>query len=254
MSKKDDVTILYRPYKVLSKLAAGLYIGNCVILFLDHFIPSGNFVWFWLQLFLVSLFLCVSLINDCHCRYEADKERRNAKVEDAFAIDITEYKTDGYYNNDIPPSMCRCVVNTFESVFFTKNIVREMLPREIVKAIAVGLILLFSLRLAENSLLLLILEIVTSAYLLQGALLTLFFYTKVKAIYRNLYQLLITEKCIQRNHLILAFAAAQEYEVCKAYFKVSPDSKIFDKLNPTLSAQWATMVVKMSFPEDIPTL
>lgn len=254
MSKKDDVNILYQQSKVLSNLAAGLYIGNCVFLFLNQFLPTWNNIWFWPQLLLVILFLCISLINDCHCRYEADKERRSAKVEDAFAIDLTEYKTNGYYNNDVPPSMCKCVVNTFESVFFTKNIVRKMLPREIVKAVAVGFIFLLSLRLAENSLLLLIFEIVTSAYLLQGALMTLFFYSKVKAIYHNLYQLLITEKCIERDHLILAFTATQEYEVCKAYFKVSPDSKIFDELNPTLSEQWATMAAKISFPEDIPTL
>lgn len=254
MSRQDDVNILYQKSKWLNNTAIGLYIGNCCVLLLDYFFPACNYIWFWLQLLLVILFLGVSLTHDCHYRYEADKERRNAKVEDAFDIDFTEYKTAGYYNNNVPPSLCRYVMDSFESVLFTKSIVGKMLPRELFKAFIVGIIFLLSLRIADNNLLLLILEIVTSAYLFQGIIMTIFFYSKVKAIYLNLYQLLITEKTIQREQLILAFSAAQEYEVCKAYFKVAPDSKLFIKLNPELSEQWEKMAAKISFPENIPTL
>lgn len=60
-----------------------------------------------LQIALAITFFAVSLIDDGLYWYNAESERRKNSLQTAFGIRFSELETDGYYNNEISPSILK---------------------------------------------------------------------------------------------------------------------------------------------------
>lgn len=235
--RRDDVSIFYHQSAVLGQQAMIFFFANIIVVFIASCVSQCELVELF-QVLVPFLYLFVSVIDDCHCSYEAGRKRRKTLVENAFGIDVTEYKTYGYYNNHFSPSDLRFVVDNFESVFFTMRIVKQMLRNEIIKAIAAFVVLITCLLFANINFLGIVMEGVLSAHLMYGTIAIIVFYFRVKAIYERLYGLLVSEACLNDCQLTLALAEAIEYEVCKAHYKVRVSTKLFEKMNEHLSKEW----------------
>lgn len=235
--RRDDVSTFYHQSTVLAQHAMIFFFANIVVVLIAACVSPCELVELFQVLF-PFLYLFVSVIDDCHCSYEAGCKRRKALIENAFGINVTEYKTYGYYNNHFSPSLLRFIVDNFESVFFTMRIVKQMLRTEIVKAITAIAVLITCLLFANINFIGVVMEGVLSAHLLYGTVTMIVFYFRVKAIYERLYGLLVSEACLNDSQLTLALAESIEYEVCKAHYKVRVSTKLFKKMNKRLSKEW----------------
>jgi len=239
--RKDSVSSFYQQSNVLEILSKFFFGINIYFMLLSLIVSSSSFVKF-AQILFPFLYLLTSLMDVLFCWFEAEHERRKTLVEDGFAVNITEYKTRGYYNNRLSPSLLRFVVDDFESIFFTTKLVRLMLHKEIIKSIGALIVLLATCIVFSNmDFIAVVMEAVFSAYVLYGSATLLAFYFRVKSIYYRLYGLLISEECTNKNLTPLTFAEVLEYESCKAYFKVRISTKLFKKMNTSLSKEWQNL-------------
>lgn len=250
MSARDDMNALYAQSKALNRMALLFYCANLLAALLSLWVQDSKGLMITLQLVSSVLFLIISVIDECLCWYDAESARRKGNLMNAFDVNLIEYTTDGYYNNNLPPSTMKYSVNCFESLFFTKAVVKRMLiPNALKAGIAIIIIICSMLLLGSNDLLLIICQTMMSSYILLGVIMLFVFYCRVCLLYDELFHSLVTTAVttIEQQRLILSLAV--EYEACKAYFKVRVDSKMFANMNNELSAKWNEICMKIHIDE-----
>ena len=143
--RNDGVSKLYKPSQIMDKINKGLFALNIICVVLSCILSDTPLqVTRILQIVFSLSFVIIEILDDGIFWYEAERIRRTNCIQDAFQINLTEYKTTGYYNNDLTPSFSKYAINTFESHFFTTNISRRMLPKKIVEVIVALLIFVVS--------------------------------------------------------------------------------------------------------------
>lgn len=113
MSKRDDINVLYVPSQKLEVFCKIIFWINCILTVVNMCL-SGLLLKIStvLQIALAITFFAVSLIDDGLYWYNAESERRKNSLQTAFGIRFSELETDGYYNNEISPSILKYAVNT----------------------------------------------------------------------------------------------------------------------------------------------
>lgn len=76
------------------------------------------------------MYVVLEILDDNFFWYNAERVRRQTDIENGFEIDITEYETNEYYNNNLPNNITKFSVNAFESIMFSKATVGRMLLKE----------------------------------------------------------------------------------------------------------------------------
>jgi hypothetical protein len=253
MSKRDDINRLYEASSIITNITNSLFWLNIGISIISLF--SSNIakdILNIIQICFSGLFMVLSIVNDCYSWYEAEKARRKNNIQIAFDIKFQELTTIGYYNNHISPSLLKYAVNTFESNYFSKIIAQKTMPKEFTKTILSLLVLLISIRyIANGDLLLIISQIVFSSYFILDAIMLLVYTIKISHWYDNAYENFITVGIKDKYQLIWLMYYIVEYECIKSYFKIKLDSKIFKKLNPSLSKEWDKIQKSIFIQEDM---
>ncbi len=253
MSKRDDINILYESSGIITKITNILFYLNISAATIS--LISSNIIKDVLNIIQISfsgLFVVLSIINDCCLWYDAESARRKNNIQNAFNIKFQELTTIGYYNNRISPSLLKYAVNTFESNYFSKIIAQKTMPKEIAKIILSLFVLLISIRyIANGDLLLIISQIVFSSYFILNAIMLLVYTIKLSHWYDKAYENFITFGIKNKSQLIWLMYYIVEYECIKAYFKIKLDSKIFRKLNPSLSKEWDKIQKSIYIQEDM---
>jgi len=202
-----------------------------------------------IQVVSAILHVVLGLVNDCTLWFDAESTNRKHLLENAFGVDITNTRSDGYYNNRFAESFERYITNTFESTFFSMKISEAMIPVSTLKSIIASLLLVLLLVFQPTGVSLSdVAQTVFSAHLLEDTVSLWAFHSKVKAVFQGFYERLVSTGANKRDTLLLV-ANAQEYECIKAHFKVRLDSKIFDKMNGVLSQQWIDIERRVTFME-----
>lgn len=253
MHRRDDVDLLYKQSKVLADVAQLCFWLNICAAIAMIVVPSLEKIWVAIQALMTVLFLITSVIDDCYCWYEAESTRRVANLSDALGINLTDFHTEGYYNNDIPPSLMRYAVNSFESIFFTKAIVQKTLLHSLLKSCLAILTMIIILYVGSNNVLLITLQAVLSGYVLQGAIMLIAFYIRIRNLYNELYHGLITTQVMHRDQAFLVYSLAAEFEACKAYFKIRLSSKRFVEMNEDLSQKWTELKASIRISKSMMT-
>lgn len=241
MSSRDDVTKLYNKSEKITKFINGLYYANAINGFILLIFSLG---WFKKILILIQIVLLISYVflriaDNSIYWYKAEKIRRRTAIENAFDIDLSEYKTVGYYNNNAFPSLIKYEENTFESIFFSMNIVESMMVMESIKSLIAIIIFIFSLALFSNSdVALAIAQTVFSSYYVVSYIEMIIYKNRLKELYEIFYREFITIGINEDKQLQYMLAETVEYEVIKAYYKVRLSSKKFHQKNKELTDKW----------------
>ena len=120
--RNDGVSKLYKPSQIMDKINKGLFALNIICVVLSCILSDTPLqVTRILQIIFSLSFVIIEILDDGIFWYEAERVRRTNCIQNAFQINLTEYKTTGYYNNNLAPSLSKYATNTFESHFFTTH-------------------------------------------------------------------------------------------------------------------------------------
>ena len=183
-------------------------------------------------------FVIIEILDDGIFWYEAERVRRTNCIQNAFQINLTEYKTTGYYNNDLAPSLSKYATNTFESHFFTTHISHKMLPKKIVEVIVALLVFVVSSLCVASEITIIISEAIFSSFVMLGAVGLIIYEIRMKHLYDKAFSQFVSIGITKPEQKIWLLSYVVEYEAIKAHYRIRLDEKIFNQLNPQLSKEW----------------
>lgn len=243
MSKRDDVQKYYKWSSIIQKIVSFSFIINTIATSISLVI-SDDFLLICVIVQIIATFINIFLgwLDDNVILPNAERTRRKVNIDNSFDINTTVDMTDGYYNNKLNPSVEKLILNNFESIYFTMNIAKKMIFKEVIKALISVIILFIAFNVfAGSEMLLLIFQVVFSGTYILGLASLLIYISQINGLYENFYQCLITESYYSDKTIIRLLGLSAEYEIIKGSHKIKLSSKIFDQLNPVLSSQWDSL-------------
>lgn len=248
MSRRDDVSQLYSIASKLLKIEKYLFGTNLILAIFAELINNSTTknILYIIQIIAIVVFVIINIYDINIVWYKAEKTRRKTAIENSFNIDITEFKTDGYYNNDIPPSIRKYITNIFESIFFSKSIADKSILIECMKALlGIIIFILACLSKFDYAVILIIAQSIFSGLLLSDFISFAFFKVRVDILYDKFYCELITNGLISCHQESSLLADVVEYEAIKAHHRVRLSSKLFHKMNQKFGGDWADLEKKI---------
>ena len=135
--------------------------------------------------------------------------------------------------------MPRAIVNAFESVYFSLNVVNKMIIGVAAKGmIAIAVFLVIAMAVPNVALYPVAAQVVFSSYYVIYAARTIAFRCRLQVLYESFYREVVTVGVTKRKQLVALLADIEEYECVKAHFKVRLSSRIYDDENEDLSKKW----------------
>lgn len=167
--------------------------------------------------------------------YQAEEDKRKDLLDNAFGSHLSEYDTNGYYNNELPKSINKLAVNNFESSFFTYRILKSGLAAQIAKILVVILVFLTVSLTAERDMVIFLFQLtlpVNSSVSFVRYCLT---YNRVERIYNN-YRTLFDNNQTPRHADLISNILS--YSAALATGRTLLSEKRYTKLNDQLSKEW----------------
>ncbi len=189
------------------------------------------------QIVLAFLFVIIDLLNDGVLWYNAENSRRKNAIDNAYQTNLTQYKTSGYYNNELPPSYFKYTINIFESNYFSLNVAKAMLPRVIAKVVFSLIILIVSGICLVTPIVLIVAETIFSSCVVIESIELIIYEIRMKHLFDSAYTQLVING-ITGDQLPWCIYYTLEYESVKAHYKVRLDSNLFEKMNHDLTKKW----------------
>lgn len=243
MSRHDEVNDLYKPSKQLDLYEKILFVGD-ILAALVSLVQNDTVskITISLQVIMALLYFICNTVDDGHFWYKAEKERRKNSIQNGLGTRLAEYDTDGYYNNDLQPSIDKCAMNTLESNFFSKYIAEKMIIKKAVAAaIAVVVLVCSCIFVKDANILLIIAQTAFSSYVLVDFTMLILYKIRMESLYETAYNNLILGN-INRENVAWLISYIVEYEAIKAHYKVRLDETIFIKNNAELSHKWQNVL------------
>jgi hypothetical protein len=243
----DEVSKYYRPVESIGSVCTWLF---WIIAALSLLMPYTTTVGIpasiqslpkVIFIVLVTLRFALSQISSRYLVPKSEQMRRKQLLSDAFGTPLSHDETSLYYNNQYSPSVQRLGANTLENALFSKEITARMLQtkRFVVGGYAVAWLLAFTLRHNNLELLTWITQLVFSAEIVDQWLKMEVLRSKCEQTFDQLHAHFlhgIGESSAAAVATILdAFIM---YESAKSSAGIKLSTKIFQKLNPTLSKEW----------------
>lgn len=246
MSKRDDVKVLYSKSTILNECCQILFWTNCIFSILSLWCDGIlNSVSVLVQILTSILYVILMSIDDGHYWYMAESARRKDNLQVGLGINLSDLETDGYYNNQLEPSIIKYAMNTFESNFFSKEIAAKMLVKSLTKAIvAVFLLISIDWFNTNQEIILVITQSVLSTYIVEETIMLAFYKSKLEKLYDLIYAEFITIGITKKSQQNLLLYYVVEYESIKSYYKVRISYYIFNKYNGQLSQKWDDIKTK----------
>lgn len=243
MSRHDEVTDLYEMSKkleLLEQILFALDVIAALVSLIPHDVISKAAV--SIQVIMALLYFISNTVDDGVFWYKAEKERRKNSIQNGLGIRLGELDTDGYYNNNLQPSISKCAMNTLESNFFSKNIAEKMILKKSILTIIAVVVFVVSCMFVENvNIVLIIAQTAFSSYVLVDFLMLFFYKMRMESLYAIAYNILILNNA-DRENVAWLISYILEYEAIKAHYKVRLDEKIFNDNNDSLSEKWETIL------------
>lgn len=251
--RNDGVSKLYKFSQQMVKLNKGLFVLNFVCVVLSCFLSEVYLpITTILQIVFSLAFVVVEILDDGIFWFCAESARRANCIENAFHVDLSEYKTEGYYNNDLSPSFAKYTLNIFESHYFTANISKKMLPKKIVEVIVALLIFVVSCLCIPSEITAIVAEAIFSSFVMIDAVAMIIYEIRIRQLYKNAYTQFVSVGITKYEQLVWVLSYVVEYESIKAHYKIRLDEKIFNRLNPMLSKEWDELKKKIIIlPEEV---
>lgn len=200
--------------------------------------------------FILSVIFHSALVhfNGFHLIPRAENFRRRQLLSNAFGVPLTSEKTQLYYNNEISPSVLKLGVNVMENSFFAKHVCGEMAKYERIKVmIYTGLWLIAILnRSTDLGLLLTLTQVLFSSEIIIHWLKTEMLRVRNETVYDKLYALFLNKGASEDQNMTAGILDSFAfYEASKASASIKQSTKIFNRLNPSLTEQWEEVRVQL---------
>jgi hypothetical protein len=174
------------------------------------------------------------------CEIEGNSLKRSTQIGDALGVPLGGIPDKGYYNTNVPHSIIRLGVTSFENAFFTSQILHAMLRRRriVTGAYIVVLVLLLSLRWASLGWLVLLTQGVFSTAIVAYWLRMEIFRYRTKRLCDEWQHFFLQKPSGTAADLAIILHHFTAYECAKDEAGMPLDSQIFDESNARLSAGW----------------
>ena len=193
----------------------------------------------YLLIVLNLIYVIMSLYDDMIVKNKAESERRKTLLSNAFSINLTSKKTNGYYNNTISPSIKKLGVDSFESTLYTKKNLSMMILMEEIKTFIIFIIwIIIITKFKNNELFYNLTQTFFSMEVLFKFIKTIYYYLAVSVLYDDFYQLFVTKKYNEKKDQALVLEYVIDYECLKTYCHILLSNKNFEKINKDLSVEW----------------
>ena len=176
----------------------------------------------------------MNLLSDLFL-YQAEEEKRKDLLDNAFGSHLSEYDTNGYYNNELPKSIRKLAVNNFESSFFTYRILKSGFVAQIVQVLVVLLIFLTVSMTADRDVVILLLQLTLPISICVSFVRYCFTYNRVEKIYNN-YRTLFDNNQTPRHADLISNILS--YTAALATGRTLLSEKKYKNLNNQLSEEW----------------
>jgi hypothetical protein len=181
----------------------------------------------------------------------AEDARRKEFLSNTFGFDLIHQRTTGYYNNNETDPHKRMGLSVLENLFFTKAILREMATPVRAKAFIYLTIWLVVVVWRDTPMdwIATVAQVLFSEEILARWLRLEWARSRAERIYDATH--LLFQSNPEPNRLFAyAVDAFGDYETGKVLGGILQSQKIFDRLNPMLTAEWE--VVKRGLPALMP--
>lgn len=241
----DEVSRYYRSAGRLEFVVACLFWVNALLSLIILF--SGDIPALWQRLLPIVFILTVlfqfvaSQANRFYLIPRAEQLRRKQMLSDAFGTPLSHDKTALYYNNMYAPSIKRLGANTMENAFFSSEVAGKMLvtKRGLVLVYITCWVLLFSFRDTDLSIMMWITQIVFSGDIIAQWLSLEALRARQERTYERLHHHFLhkigSDSAKEIATILDAFVT---YETAKSSSSCLLSSKVFHKLNPSLTKKW----------------
>ncbi|MAP34710.1 MAG: hypothetical protein CME75_02740 [Halomonas sp.] len=241
----DEVSRYYRSAARIESVIAGLFWVNALLsltILLSLDIPA-----LWQQLLPILFILTVliqfvaSQVNRFYLIPRAEQLRRKQMLSDSFGAPLSHDKTALYYNNGYAPSIKRLGANTMENAFFSSEVAGKMLinKRALVLLYIACWILVFSFRDTDLDIMMWITQIVFSGEIIAQWFSLEALRSRQERTYERLHTYFLhkigSDSAKEIATILDAFVA---YETAKSSSSCLLSSKLFHKLNPSLTKKW----------------
>ena len=172
----------------------------------------------------------------------ADDKRRQQLLSNSFAVALTHEQTSGYYNNDQTNPLRRLCASLLENSFFSKNVTLKMAHGERIRVAVYALIWIVALlnRATDLALAAAMAQAVFSEQIISRWVRLEWLRMRFERVYEHLYRLVQTTTNFNKEEFrVRVLEAFGEYETGKGYGGITLSARIFERLNPSLSLEWA---------------
>lgn len=169
----------------------------------------------------------------------AEDKRHQDFFSSAFGVNLIHQKSDGYFNNDYTDPVKRTAAQVLENSHFSKTIALRMAKGERAK-IAVYVILWLICMLSRQTDLGIVVaasQAVFSEQVLAKWIRLEWLRMRCERIFEEVYRLFQSQPPVGEFNAMTLDALCM-YETTKASAAITLSSRIFDEMNPSLSAEW----------------
>ncbi|QPF72261.1 hypothetical protein G8A07_04505 [Roseateles sp. DAIF2] len=177
----------------------------------------------------------------------AENRRRQDFFSHAYKVPLSHEATDGYYNNRQVDPIRRLAAQTLENSLFTKRITLEMARRA--RCIAAAYLLIWlgcaiSQRF-DVGIIVAMAQVVLSEQIIARLIRLEWLRSQSEQVFEGLYSLFHTAPTDAAVFAATALHQLGIYEAAKVNAAMLLDSKVFERLNPTLSAEWSDIQITL---------
>ena len=244
-NRKDEVSKLYSITNNVNNVANIVFILNIMCTFILAIDFKYRNMVVILSIILTISYVVIININGMYFNNLAEKERRKSLLKESFNIPITLKETKKYYNNKATPSIKKLGLNSYESVFFTMNVVNNMILKDLVKMVLlVVAYIIFMIQLDNLDILLIITQTLFSSEFIFYFIKLIYYKFQLEKISNEFHDIFFIIKDV-KNKNILILNSVMEYECLKNYCEILTSSKIFFKNNDKWSKEWKDILNKI---------
>lgn len=250
MKRRDDVAKLYSYSNIIQKIMKFIFVLNVISALATCILKNTTVITIAIiiQIIVSFIYVLLGMIDDNYLWYNAEKVRRQTSIQNGMGIEITEFKTEKYYNNSLPASSIKFSINAFESILFSKTTAEKMLPKEFIKTmISIVIFICACVAYKNYGVVLIICQTVFSSYFIEEFITLIMYKSKLEKLYEDFYNQLITIGIHDKSQKALLLAYAIEYETIKSHYKVRLSKKEFDKHNEDTSLKWEEIYEKIKY-------
>lgn len=172
----------------------------------------------------------------------AEEKRRQDLLSNSFSVAITHEQTTGYYHNDQTNQLKRLCASLLENSFFSKNVALKMVHGERIKVMIYAIVWIVALlnRATDLAFGVVMAQTIFSEQIIARWIRLEWLRMRFERVNDGLYRLVQTTTNFNNEKFrVRVLEAFGDYETSKGYGGITLSARVFERINPSLSEEWA---------------